>query len=119
MSYAPIATLSAIGVTPTRPETEVSSGPLKPGVTENSSDPLALASPWTSAGAETTTARSAIGERTACVPSAQVSDPIAHSPNSASVRENVTVNSPVAPGARVSCEGVTCTSNPGTLADAL
>src|SRR6186997_3297986 len=119
MSNGPIATLSAVGVTPTRPETVVARLPVKPGVTLKVWEPLALAAPWTSAGAATGTGRSAIGERTLCPAPVQVSEPLAQAPNAAVVRENRTVKVPTASGASVRVEGVTVTSNPGTLADAV
>ena len=94
---------------------------MKPGVTWNCVEPLALASPCTSAGAATGTARRAIGERTVCeAPSVHVSEPLAHSSNAAVVRENVTVKVlPQHPARASGSTGVTAVLNPGTLADAV
>src|SRR5207247_766202 len=108
--------LSAIGVTPTRPETDVESEPVKPGDTWKSLEPLALASPCTSLGATTCTGRTATGMRTRWVPSFHVSEPFAQAWNAASVRVKVTVKDADSPGCSVSVDGVTDTSKPGTPA---
>ena len=118
MSNAPVVTLSAIGVTPTRPSTKLSSVPVKPGVTSKSTLPLALAAPCTSVGAATATGRRAIGLRTRWVPSHQMSDPFAHSPSVAVVRVKWIVNVAAWPGASVSEAGVTVVSIPSRLTDA-
>src|SRR5262249_12034071 len=112
MSNSPATTLSAIGVTPTRPSTDVPRAPVKPGVTSNVCEPLALASACTSGGALTATGCSAIVLRTWCVPSLQTSDPATQSPNGASVRVKVTVKLADSPGARWSVDGLTETSKP-------
>src|SRR4051794_20419147 len=119
MSYSPPATLSLIGVTPTRPSSEGSTRPVKPGVTWKSCEPLALASPCTSTGALTATGCSVMGLRTRCDPSVHSRDPLTQAPSAAVVRVKVTVNVASAPGASVREDGVTVTSNPGALAVAL
>src|SRR5262245_20799591 len=119
MSYSPAATLSATGVTPTRPETVFSRFPLKPALTSNDLLPLALASPCTSVGAATATGRTATGLRTVWPAPVQVRDPTAQSPKPAVVRVKVTVNVPSPPGASVSVDGLTTVVKPGRLADAV
>src|SRR5215212_599216 len=119
MSNAPVVTLSITGETPTRPATLVVSVPVNPGLTEKLTLPLALAAPWTSAGAATATGRTAIGARTRWVPSFHVRDPVVHSPSVAVVRVNCTLNVPSSPGASLRVEGVTVTSTPGRVTAAL
>src|SRR5215213_3639334 len=117
MSYAPVVTLSAVGVTPTRPATLLSSDPVKPGVTEKLLLPLALASPCTSVGAATATGSTAIGLRTRWAPSLHVSDPFAHALSVAVVRVKEMVNVAASPALSFSFDGLTATSRPARLTD--
>src|SRR6188472_3575209 len=97
-----MVTLSAVGVTPTRPDTVIDRLPLMPGVIWNDCEPLtAVVSAWTSDCAAISTGRRAMGLRTVCEPPVQIRAPCAQALKAALPRVNVTWKVASAPGARV------------------